>query len=132
MTKKTNAYYRADANSSWEKVQFANNGTTTYDVIVPTQALAMGEKEEREEQYNFSTEGQYMFSLDADTYNALTEENENNNGADSNTGTINSKKSETQTLIVTVVDPSKSGKFKRKSGEPVVVEYLGSKLIGKY
>lgn len=130
--KKTNAYFRDDQNSPWEQVQFSNQGDTYYDVIIPTQALNMGEKEEREEQYNFTVEGQYKFSLETDTFNAVNEENEDNNGADSNTGAISGKSNQKQTLIVTVVDPTGNGKFKHKVGEPVIIEYLGSKLIGKY
>lgn len=129
--KKTNAYYRETENDPWETVQFQdNNGTVTYDVIVGTGALAEGEEEERNEEYNFSTEGQYRFELAADTYNNVNEENEDNNGAGSGTGTVSKSYNETNNeLIVTVYDPTKSGKYKRVKGEPVIVQYLGSELV---
>jgi hypothetical protein len=125
--KKTTANYRETQDDPWEPVLFGNQDVTTFEVIVPSKSLSEGEEETKYEEFVFNTEGTYKFEVEADTYDEVEEENENNNIAKTGSGNLVKSTRVTYNLEVTVKARKKSKSNNRKPNEPVVVKYLGEK-----
>ena len=127
----THGYYRQAASDPWDTTRFSNNGTIVNQVIVPRRSLNTGDKDKKDEQYNFTTAGYYKFDATADVSKKVQEDDETNNNTQATHQLRRmSPNNPVKSLEIYIAPDPKHGireRSARDRNKPVIIEYLGCK-----